>query len=213
MNFEAMQKAWQSQDPGAKVTINVNVLLNEVRHNQQHFRATIFWRDVREVGSAALMTVGFLVWGLRCHWWSFYLLAFACFEVGVFFVVDRRIQHRKQPVHNDSLQSCIEASLFQINHQIWLLRNVLWWYLLPPIIGIGAVLAQTLWTARGAGLAFLITIGAVFIITYGFTYGFVYWLNQRAVKKQLEPRRQELETLLAGLKEPRNQPLMDADGR
>jgi len=27
----------------------------------------------------------------------------------------------------------------------------------------------------------------------------VYWLNQLAVRKHLEPRRQELESLLAGL--------------
>ena len=199
MNFEVMQKAWQSQDPGAKVTLDINVLLREVRHNQRHFQATIFWRDVREVGAAALMAVGFLVWGRLWHWWSLYLLAFACFEVGAFFVIDRRLQRRKRLVHNDSLQDCIEASLFQINHQIWLLKNVFWWYLLPPIIGIGAVLAQTLWTARGAGPAAMIAMGAVFIITYGVTYGFVYWLNQRAVRKQLDPRRQELEALLASL--------------
>jgi len=53
MNFEELQKAWQCQHKhtSAKFTINANadVLLNEVRRNQQEFRATIFWRDVREV--------------------------------------------------------------------------------------------------------------------------------------------------------------------
>jgi hypothetical protein len=57
MNFEDLQKAWQSQDASAKVTINADVLLKEVRRNEQQFRASIFWRDVREVGSAFLLVL------------------------------------------------------------------------------------------------------------------------------------------------------------
>ena len=32
-------------------------------------------------------------------------------------------------------------------------------------------------------------------------FGGVYWVNQYAVRSQLEPRRQELQALLAGLKD------------
>ena len=59
MNFEDLQKAWQSQDPSAKMTINTDALMKEVRHNQRQFRGTIFWRDVREVGVAAFLTCSF----------------------------------------------------------------------------------------------------------------------------------------------------------
>lgn len=200
MDFEDLQKAWQSQDAGAKVTINADVLLKEIRRNQQQFRATIFLRDVREVGVCAVMMAFFLVWGLRRHWWSLYLLSFCCFFVGAFFVVDRILQRRKQPVNNDSLQACVQNSLLQVNHQIWLLKNIFWWYLLPILIGLGAVSAQTLARWPGHELASMITMGVVYILTYGFTYALVYWLNQRAVRKQLAPRRQELEALLSGLK-------------
>lgn len=48
MNFEDLQKTWQSQNPGARVTINADLLLNEVRRNEQQFRAMIFRRDVRK---------------------------------------------------------------------------------------------------------------------------------------------------------------------
>ena len=34
MNFDDLQKAWQSQDAAAKVTINADVLLKEVRRIQ-----------------------------------------------------------------------------------------------------------------------------------------------------------------------------------
>src|SRR5258707_1498492 len=200
MNFEDFQKAWQSQDINAKVTINADVLLKEVRRNERQFRATIFCRDVREVGVCALMMVFFLVWGIRRQWWSLYLLSFCCFFVGAFFLVDRVIQRRKQPVTNDPLQACIGKSLHQFIHQIWLLKNVFWWYLLPILIGLGAFSAQMLWDQREVGLASTIKFGGIFILTYGFTYGFVYWINQRAVRVQLTPRRQALESLLASLK-------------
>ena len=200
MNFEAMQKAWQSQDPGAKVTINVNVLLNEVRHNQQHFRATIFWRDAREVGVCALMAVFFLAWGRLWQWWSLDLLSFCCFFVGGFLLVDRRIQYRKQPVKNESLQACIQNSLFQVNHQIWLLKNIFWWYLLPILVGLGAVSAATLWHKKADGPATIIALGAFYVVFYGLVYWGVYRLNQFAVRKTLEPRRQELEALMDNLR-------------
>ena len=199
MNFEDMQKTWQSQNPGAQVTINADVLLNEVRRNQRQFRATIFWRDVREVGACAVMAVGFWVWGIRWQWWSLYLLSFGCFFVGAFFLVDRRIQKRKQPVKNDSLQACIQNSLFQVNHQIWLLKNVFWWYLLPILIGLGAVSASTIRHTQQAGPATMIGLGAFYVVFYGLVYWGIYWLNQIAVRRNLEPRRQELETLLASL--------------
>ena len=35
MNFENLQKAWQSQNADAKVTINADVLLKEVRRSQR----------------------------------------------------------------------------------------------------------------------------------------------------------------------------------
>ncbi len=199
MNFEVLQKAWQSQDASAKMTIDADVLLKEVRHNQQHFRATIFWRDVREVGVAAIMACLFLHWAIRDREWSLYLLSLGCFGVGLFMLVDRWLQRKKQPVTNDPLRSCIEASLLQVNHQIRLLKNVLWWYLLPVMVGLAAVIGSQTWAIRDGGArVFIFMTGCTLFC--GLVFWGVYWLNQFTVRKGLEPRRQELETLLASLK-------------
>jgi CubicO group peptidase (beta-lactamase class C family) len=201
MNFEDLQKAWQSQNAGGRVTINADLLMKEVRRNQRHFWRTIFWRDVREVGASILTTVCFLYSGIHSHSWSLYLMSFCCFFVGAFFLVDRRVQRRKQTTANDPLKACIEASLNEVNHQIWLLKNIFWWYLLPFIIGFGAFFAwmfgQMSWARRADGLAAMIVTGVVVTITFAFSFRFVYRINQRAVTKQLTPRRQELEALLA----------------
>jgi Na+/proline symporter len=200
MNFEDLQKAWQSQETGAKVTINADVLLKVVRRNQRQFWATIFWRDVREVGVAVLLTLFFLYHGARHHDWTDYLLAFACFGVGGFFVVDRLLQRRMQPAAKDSLKACIGNSLHQVSHQIWLLKNVFWWYLLPLAAALEISFCASAWHARHDA----VTAVSDFVIPtllMALVYWGIYRLNQYAVRKDLEPRRQELETLLAAFSE------------
>jgi hypothetical protein len=198
MNFEELQKAWQSQDPGATVTINADLLLKEVRRNQQQFWVTLFWRDVREVAVAAFLAWLFLHWAIRDRDWSLYLLSCSCFGVGLFMMMDRWLQHKKRPLTNDSLRSCIEASLLQVNHQIWLLKNVFWWYLLPLAAPIGISVSASIWSTRQAGF-FVVTVWVAFMLVGVVIYWGIYWLNQHAVRKNLEPRRQELESLLAVL--------------
>jgi phosphoglycerol transferase MdoB-like AlkP superfamily enzyme len=198
MNFDELQKAWQSQNPGAKVTIDTDVLLKEVRRNQQQFRVTIFWRDVREVGVAFLLTVLFLYLGMRHHDWTDAVLALACFGVGTFMVVDRLLQRGKQPPSSDSLKTCIEGSLLQVNHQIWLLKNIVWWYLLPFTVAVGISICHSVWRAHNPGFPAMM-VGVISALFVALVYWGIYRLNQYAVRKSLEPRRQELDALLAAL--------------
>ena len=96
---------------------------------------------------------------------------------------------------NDSLHGCIASSLHQVSHQIWLLKNVFWWYLLPIETGLGVFIAQQTWQQRHAELP--VMIGLLFYALFcGVTCWGIYWLNQFAVRKDLEPRQQELEALL-----------------
>ena len=195
MNFENLQQAWQSQDPRAQVTINADVLMKEVRHNQRRFWATIFWRDVREVGVAFWLTWYFMHRGLRAGDWTDCLVALACFGVGAFILVDRFLQRRKQVGPNQSLVACLEGSLHQVNHQIWLLKNVFWWYLLPLSAAMGISVAASIWPARHQASALIGWVG--YLVVCGLLDWFIYWLNQVAVKKSLEPRQREWVALLA----------------
>jgi len=143
---------------------------------------------------AFLLTVFFFYHGLRHGNWTFCLLGFACFGVGAFMLVDRLLQRGKRPVAKDPLKTCIEGSLFQVNHQIWLLKNILWWYLSPFVAAWGISVGVSIWQLRHVGLSAVIGWGICILIYWG-----VYRLNQIAVRKDLEPRRQELEALLASL--------------
>ena len=205
MNFDDLQKAWQSQDAGARVAINADVLLREVQRNQHQFRATIFWRDVREVGMAYLLAAFFSYQSLRQGDWTSILIGIACFGVGTFMLVDRLLQRRKQTTARDPLKRCIEGSLKEVNHQIWLLKNVFWWYLAPIAAALAIFLGHSVWRAANIGFNILapsVVLGAVVaVVVIGLLYWAIYWVNQFAVRKSLAPRRQELETLLASLNE------------
>jgi hypothetical protein len=197
MNPDELKQTWQAQTSQRRLAIDADALLKEVRHKERSFRRTIFWRDVREVGVAGLLAVFFLWFGIEGRVWSLFVLAALLAGVAIFMIVDRLRQRRRHLSHSDPLVACAEESLAQINHQIWLLKNVFWWYLLPPGVGMALFYGQVSWSLLEAGLWRLKDLwgplGGV-LVFWG-----VYWLNQLCVRKDLEPRRGELQALIASL--------------
>ena len=88
----------------------------------------------------------------------------------------------------------------QVDHQIWLLSNVFWWYLLPLALPMFAFFAQGAWENRAGGWLMVLTLALVTGIV-GAVFAFIYWLNRTAVRSGLTPRRRELETLLRALED------------
>ncbi|HTE90745.1 MAG TPA: hypothetical protein VK639_17430 [Terriglobales bacterium] len=191
--------------PKSRSTPTPDVLLKEVRRNQQQWGAINFWGAVLEIGGEFLMTLFFSYQGLRhANWtpfrlpnWDFLLVAFACAGVGIFrtfMLVYRIVRRRKQATANDPLKACIETSLNEVNDDIWLQRNIFWWCLLPFTTALAVSFGYgSLRAHNPIFLAFLV----LFVIPLDWAF---YRLTQFTVRKVLEPRRQELQTLLASLK-------------
>ena len=198
MNFDELQKQWQSQSGGFKLRINADILLKEVQRNKENFESSIFWRDVREAGGSIVMAPVISYLALRYNLPMLHFLALACIFVAAFIIIDRIIQKKKFPRPNESLAGCVAISLAQMQHQIWLIKNVFWWYLLPFVIGISLFWGDVAWQMHNwAGLTF---IGGCFVGLF-ILYTGVYYLNQYAVRKVLIPRKQELEELLKSIKD------------
>ena len=151
MTFNELQKNyWQKDAAVAKLTIDSDMLIREVKRNKDAFESTIFWRDFREVAVGLIMAGVFLYCTFKSkdNMWvagSFVVIAVSMLYVVAFFIVDRRLQRKKDARHTDPLLACIESSLTQVNHQIWLLKNVFWWYLLPPAVGLAMFFTVTTW--------------------------------------------------------------------
>jgi hypothetical protein len=199
MDPDNLKQAWQTQISRTRLTIDADLLVSELRRNQQYFAAMIFWRDVREVGVSLLMVPVWIYLGIRqSPPWTWYLGVPALLWIAGYLLVDR-IRHKRQPAGTgDPLRQHVASSLAEVEHQIWLLRNVFWWYLLPPALALLAFISQLAWHLRSGDwwTAFAV-VGAVALLVL-FVAG-VYWLNLYAVRSLLEPRRRELETLLMSL--------------
>ena len=199
MNPDDYQKAWQAQSAQPRVTIHADLLLKELQHNQRNFRVTIFWRDFREVAIALLLIPVWFYMGAKLSSpWTWYLTVPVLIWIAGFMLV-YRIRHKPERGKlDDTLLHCVQSSLAEVSNQIWLLRNVLWWYLLPLGVSLMAFIIQIAW---------LHSRGWVDVLAHAFppaavifaTYAFIYWLNQYAVRTKLEPRRRELLALIASL--------------
>lgn len=199
MNPDPLKPAWQSQ-PGP--AIDPGLLLAEVRRNREWLAAVVFWRDVREVGTSLVMVPVWVVMGVAMKLpWSWYLMLPSLFWIAGFLLADRRRHPQRPPDPGQPLARCVAESLSQVEHQIWLLRNVGWWYLLPLVVPMVAFFGEVNWRVGGSVWGAAAGTAAMSAVV-GAVYAWVYWLNQTAVRKTLEPRRQELRTLLTGLQEP-----------
>lgn len=200
MTFDELRKTWQWQKNDTEIRVTSDILFREVQGNKKSFEATIFWRDVREVGAGILLFGWVGHFAITSKTWSLFPLAFAGLFIAVSMVIDRIIQKRRSPVFGDNLKGCVQSSLSQVEHQIWLLRNVFWWYLLPVLIGAMVITAQLAWEWRDNSSLFwphvIISTAIWTFLTWG-----IYKLNQYAVRKYLQTRRQELAELLGCLKD------------
>jgi hypothetical protein len=195
MNSDQLQRIWKTQ---GQLSVDYDAFLNEVRRNQRALNASVFWRDVREVGASICVVAFFLFWGVADRAWPCFVAALSGIWVGSFMLVDRIRQKRKTPSPGEPLLACIESSVAQVKHQIWLLGNVFWWYLLPVAIGFVFVIGCYAWRIRQSWWLSLTAV-VVSLAFCAFACWIIYWMNQRAVEKELRPRQQELESLRGSL--------------
>jgi CubicO group peptidase (beta-lactamase class C family) len=199
MEPDNYQQAWRAQSSQTSVTVDADLLLKEVQRNQRQFRAMIFWRDFREVGVALVMLPLWFYLGVTFSLpWTWYLTVPALLWVIGFFLADRMRHPQKPSEPGETLLGNVKESLTQVEHQIWLLRNVFWWYLLPFTISVLAFFAHVSWLTFEEWFAALGFATFLFIFDLAMDY-FIYWLNQYAVRIQLEPRREELLALVTSL--------------
>ncbi|MCG8651068.1 MAG: beta-lactamase family protein [Pirellulales bacterium] len=199
MKPDEFQKAWQADAAQTRVTFDVVALSKEVRRCHQSLQSTIFWRDIRETAISLLMLPLWFFLGIRLSLpWTWYLTVPALVWVTGFIVWDRRRHPQRSSEPGEPLLFYVKESLSQVEHQIWLLRNVFWWYLLPFSISIMAFFLQITWQSSSGWLEFVGFTGCLcgFLVA---VYWGTYRLNQRAVREQLQPRRRDLLKLVASL--------------
>ncbi len=200
MSFDELQLAWQ-HDRAAETQPQADAnVLRQVRSQSRAFTRQIFWRDVREV------LASFLVAGVfgniareaqneGATAWPAWVAAALPVAVGFYFLIDRWIMRRRAAPQGEDLRTELNRAAVEVKHQIWLLRNITWWYLAP--LGLATVMLAvqiTLYGPENFPLAGKIVIWAVILGTTGWVDRWIWNLNQKAVDTELLPRLAELES-------------------
>ncbi len=196
MSLDKYQQAWKAEASQVQVTFDADLLSKEVQQSLEAFRTMIFWRDVREVGTSLVMIpIWFLMGIVMSLPWTWYLTVPVLLWIAGFMLVNRRRHSQAQSGPGEPLLFYVRESLAQVEHQIWLLRNIFWWYLLPPSISLMAFFIHVGWdiTKSWWGAIFVAVFCGVFLFL---VYRWIYRLNQWAVRMQLEPRRNNLQKLI-----------------
>ncbi|WP_412061084.1 hypothetical protein [Rubrivirga sp. IMCC45206] len=203
--FDALQTVWQTADvPVPRVDADA---FAELRTEAERFDRTIRWRDRREYAAAAIVAVLFARGFPSADGLDRVGIVLAVLGAAFVCAWMWRAQRRRPPVAPGApTAEALRVALERVEIQIRLLRTVAWWYLLPLMVGpvlmgVGGPLVELvtgppLAPAR-TGLVLLLS-GLVLALMGGLLWG-VYWLNQRAVARDLLPLRDRLAGTLHAL--------------
>ncbi|MEM7560573.1 MAG: hypothetical protein AAF394_15735, partial [Planctomycetota bacterium] len=139
MSLDRLKQVWQAESSQVKVTYDSEQLAQEVQQSQDAFRSMILWRDTLEVLAALVMIPVWIALGVATSSpWTWYLGIPAFLFIAGFLLIDRKLHPQRPSEPGEPLLFYVKESLAQVEHQIWLLRNVFWWYLFPCCLAFAA---------------------------------------------------------------------------
>ena len=200
MSPDDYQQAWQAHSSQTRVTIDADVLLKEVQRNQNEFKAQISLGNVAFLGILVMLIPVWIFMGVTISPpWTWYLMVPAFIWIIGFVLVGRSRQKPAPNEPGEPLLNCAKESLSLVDHQIWSARKIVWWYLLPMGIPLLTFLLHvSVLKARSLKDA-LTDVNAVVLVFFLAIACLIYYLSQFSIRKQYEPRRQELLRLITSL--------------
>lgn len=190
MTDNELKSLWKDAQPNARAVTSSSELLSAMRNKSSELRRSLLARDVRELSACAFIFVIFAIFyskadPLLARLGDLLVMASAVF-IAWKLLCARRMAPAAKP--DATIVESLRAELRTLQVQSKLLGSVLWWYLLP--IGIGVLLSVL--GDPNSDPSFRISFTAMMIPLYAF----IYWLNQRARRKQLLPAEAHLQALL-----------------
>jgi Flp pilus assembly protein TadB len=192
MTLEDYRDAWSRDEAAAGDGPDAERLLDRVRERSEAFESRVRRRDRRETLAACAVA---LLFG-----WELFTAASRLEGAGALVIVVsavfvvwwlRRARRAGRADRADRpVAEQLHTHLARVEEQIRLQETVLWWYLAPP--GAGVVLYVL---GLDAGTRATALVGAALVVVYGG----IWRMNQRIVRRDLEPRRRELERTLERL--------------
>lgn len=173
-----------AETDGKEASMSDAQLMELVLNRSARLERTLRRRDRRELVAAAVVLVLLAPALVVGPWITRAGVLLIAAGSGLIFMRLRRARALPAPRPDRPLAEALRAEHARVNAQVRLLETVAWWYLAPLAAGcvlvVGGVAGATLYTAAYAA-AVLVVCAAV------------YWLNREALRRDLRPRRTELE--------------------
>jgi hypothetical protein len=183
MNIDDAKRAWR--DEWSQEPLEFAAIVSTVR-TAERFRSKVFRRDLLET-AAALLVIGALSPALFLFkdwlpWLGIWAILLGAFEI-VVVLHWTRLHIGETPV-DAPLKVYFQRERQRVDTQIWLMRNVGWWYCAPIVIGV-----CMFWV--GLLLPFVVAaiVACLVFVAFG---GWIHTVNLRFVHRDLIPLRQTL---------------------
>ena len=156
------------------------------------FDRTIKVRNWTECGASVAVAVlfGFLAWHAPNLLTRAGSLAVAASGLWIVFVMLRYGREAAAPGPDQSLAGFQQALLRKYDHQVRLLKNVKYWYLLPLYVGLLLRIAGEMQASAGGRLGIWPELAAVILCTAVFAA--IWWLNEGYAVARLRRLQAEL---------------------
>jgi hypothetical protein len=189
MNDDELKNLWQRQTLRMP-DISEAQLIPAMQKQTTQLRRLLGARDVRELAACGIVIIIFGIFYFTVYREPIPRLGDLIVIGSTIFIAWKLVHARRStppaPPGSTTVES-LRAELHSVRTQSRLLGSVLWWYLLPLLIG----LLVSTW-----GLPIHLHAKITSTLVFVGVNAFVYWLNQWARTKQLLPVEAQLESLL-----------------
>lgn len=193
MTSEELSSCWRSQKMDTPLSVDDQLL--QARKRAARFKRTVLWRDVREVVASILVATVFIYCAIfqpPLAAAGSYFVAVISLGVGCFFLVDRLKERMKHRDTGEEPLAELAIALDAVEHQIWLLERVSWWYLGPLAVGLGV---WSITIAFSAPIPVWMPLLLAWLIV-GLVFYVIRRLNRSAVTNSLIPERDSVKQLM-----------------
>lgn len=205
MELDRFKAAWSRQSIEGGFAPPDENTMDQLELRDRAISRKNLWRDAVET-TVAILVAAFFGWvarygGLLMQVGAAIVIAAAAVIVIVLHTVRRRGAQQSDA----NIRHRLQGELRAVERQIRLLRNVVYWYIGPLFLGglmFGVGITISLPAPAGVSPGTLLALGVISqVFILGTVGGAIYWLNQVAVRRRLEPLREELVRSLVSLSE------------
>ncbi|HWN95747.1 MAG TPA: hypothetical protein VNT99_11990 [Methylomirabilota bacterium] len=188
--WQGLRCLWQEQKPSADPTLTADEQIAAMRKKMAHLHQRLNKTDFVFLTLEAVIAVVFTIYVFTTPYFVTRIGYLILIGGGLFasWKTFRRRRSKPQPIADAPVMEWLKYDLVTVRQHAEESRTLLWWYLLPFLVGMGV-------STWGMPVELMAKIGLSVITVL--IAGVTYWLNQRVRRNQWLPMQQELEALEA----------------